>query len=191
MIAGRIVYIEDWDSTDFDTWNFQSNITGGNIDLWINDWLPHTYRQSPAFAKVKKQSCSLTSQKMVPKIVLEILIPGYLDLIFLWKQFPFYFSPSQRWVDCEIFQFESSPDPIKLNLIQSWSAKFLKIISPIQSWSANVYFNLSCIFFINFKSCISICLMRQKNHWSYFAFSQIRLVEGNILPAVLLPHEAK
>jgi len=31
----------------------------------------------------------------------------------------------------------------KLNPIQSWSAKFLKIISPIQSWSANV------------KSCIS------------------------------------
>jgi len=33
--------------------------------------------------------------------------------------------------------------------------------------------------------------MRQKNYWSYFAFSQIQLVEGKILPAVLLPHEAK
>ena len=85
----------------------------------------------------------------------------------------------QRWADCEIFQSESSPDPINLNPIQSWSAKFLKIISPIQSWSANV------------KSCILICLMRQKNYWSYFAFSQISLVEGNILPAVLWSHEAK
>jgi len=26
--------------------------------------------------------------------------------------------------------------------------------------------------------------MRQKNYWSYFAFSQIRLVEGKIVPAV-------
>jgi len=33
--------------------------------------------------------------------------------------------------------------------------------------------------------------MRQKSYYSYFAFSQIRLVEGKILPAVLLPHEAK
>jgi len=33
--------------------------------------------------------------------------------------------------------------------------------------------------------------MRQKNYWSYFAFSEIRLIEGKILPAVLLPHEAK
>jgi len=33
--------------------------------------------------------------------------------------------------------------------------------------------------------------MRQRNYWSYFAFSQIRLVEGKIVPAVLLPHEAK
>ena len=53
------------------------------------------------------------------------------------------YSVHQRWADCEIFQSESSPDPIKLNPIQSWSAKFLKIISPIQSWSANVK---SCIF---------------------------------------------
>jgi len=34
-------------------------------------------------------------------------------------------------------------------------------------------------------------LMRQKNYWSDFAFSQIRLVEGKIVPAVLLPHETK
>jgi len=33
--------------------------------------------------------------------------------------------------------------------------------------------------------------MRQKNYWSYFAFSHIRSVEGKIVPAVLLPHEAK
>jgi len=45
-------------------------------------------------------------------------------------------SPDQRWADCEIFQSESSPDPMKLNPIQSWSPNFLKIISPIQSWSA-------------------------------------------------------
>ena len=35
------------------------------------------------------------------------------------------------------------------------------------------------------------CLMRQKNYWRCFAFSQMRLVEGKIVPAVLLPHEAK
>jgi len=33
--------------------------------------------------------------------------------------------------------------------------------------------------------------MRQKNYWSYFALRQIRLVEGKIAPAVLLPREAK
>jgi len=33
--------------------------------------------------------------------------------------------------------------------------------------------------------------MRQNNYSSYFAFSQIRLVEGKIVPEVLLPHEAK
>jgi len=33
--------------------------------------------------------------------------------------------------------------------------------------------------------------MRQNNYWSYFAFSQILLVEGKIVSAVLLPHEAK
>jgi len=33
--------------------------------------------------------------------------------------------------------------------------------------------------------------MRQKNYWSYFAFSQTRLVEGKIVPAELLPHETK
>jgi len=33
--------------------------------------------------------------------------------------------------------------------------------------------------------------MRQKNYWSYFAFSQIQLVETKMLPAVLLPQEAK
>jgi len=33
--------------------------------------------------------------------------------------------------------------------------------------------------------------MRQKNYWIYFAFTQIRLVEGKLVQAVLLPHEAK
>ena len=51
----------------------------------------------------------------------------------------------QRRADCEIFESESSSDPMKLNPIQSWSAKFLKIISPIQYWSANVK---SCIFIL-------------------------------------------
>jgi len=51
----------------------------------------------------------------------------------------------QRWADCEIFLSESSPDPIKLNPIQSWSANFLKIISPIQSWPVNVK---SCIYIL-------------------------------------------
>ena len=44
----------------------------------------------------------------------------------------------QRWADHEIFQSGFSPVPMKLHPIQSWSAKFLKIISPIQSWSARV-----------------------------------------------------
>jgi len=30
-----------------------------------------------------------------------------------------------------------------------------------------------------------------KNYWSYFSFNQIRLAEGKIVPAALLPHEAK
>ena len=47
-------------------------------------------------------------------------------------------SDHQRWADREIFHSESNPDPLKLNPIQSWSAKFLKTISPIQSWPANV-----------------------------------------------------
>jgi len=33
---------------------------------------------------------------------------------------------NQRWADCEIFQFESSPDPIKMNPIQSWLQNFWK-----------------------------------------------------------------
>jgi len=51
----------------------------------------------------------------------------------------------QRWADCEIFQPESRPDPKKLNPIQSWSAKFLKIASPYQSWFACVQ---SCTFIL-------------------------------------------
>ena len=46
----------------------------------------------------------------------------------------------QKWVDCEIFQSESNPDLKKLNPIQSWPAKCLKIISLIQSWPAYVMF---------------------------------------------------
>ena len=56
---------------------------------------------------------------------------------------------SQRWADCENFQSESSPDPMKLNPIQSWSAKFLKVIGPIQSFSANVK---SCIFILPYEA---------------------------------------
>jgi len=33
--------------------------------------------------------------------------------------------------------------------------------------------------------------MRKKNYWSDFAISQIQLLESKIVPAVLLPHEAK
>jgi len=33
--------------------------------------------------------------------------------------------------------------------------------------------------------------MKQKNYWSYFAFPKTRLVEGKIVQALLLPHEAK
>jgi len=55
----------------------------------------------------------------------------------------------QRWADCEIFQSESSPDPKKLNPIQTWSAKFFKIIGPIQSWLANVK---SCVFILPYEA---------------------------------------
>jgi len=41
------------------------------------------------------------------------------------------------------------------------------------------------------KNVFLLCLRRQRNYWSYFAFSQIRLVEGKMFPAVLLPHERK
>jgi len=60
---------------------------------------------------------------------------------------------------------------MKLNPIQSSSAKFLEMISPIQSWSANA------------KSCRPIFILSHeaKNYWSYFAFSQIRLTEGKIV----------
>ena len=75
----------------------------------------------------------------------------------------------QRWADWEIFQTDSSPDPIKLNPIQSWSAKFLEMISPIQSWSANA------------KSCIFILPHEANYYWSYFAFSQIWSTEKKIV----------
>ena len=52
--------------------------------------------------------------------------------------------------------FSPSPVLIKLNLIQSWSAKFLKIISPIQSWSTNV------------KSCIHILPHEAKQQLELF-----------------------
>ena len=59
---------------------------------------------------------------------------------------------NQRWADCEIFQSESNPDSQKLNPIQYWSAKFLKAISLIQSWSAHI------------KPCIWFRLVRQNRH---------------------------
>jgi len=43
--------------------------------------------------------------------------------------------------------------------VQSWSAKFLKLIRPIQSWSANV------------KSCILFCLMKQNKFCFAFYFA--------------------
>jgi len=43
---------------------------------------------------------------------------------------------------------------MKLNPIQSWSAKFLKIISPIQSWSAKI------------NTYILFCFMKQMNQRS-------------------------
>ena len=56
-------------------------------------------------------------------------------------------------------QSESSPDPIKINPIQSWSAKFLKIITLIQSWSANIWNQI-------------FCLMKQNNNWSCCTLSR-------------------
>jgi len=80
----------------------------------------------------------------------------------------------QRWADCEIFQSETSPDPIKLNPIQSWSAEFLKIISPIQSWSANVK---SCIFILPHEArellelfCLSPIMIGWRQNTSSSAF---------------------
>jgi len=78
----------------------------------------------------------------------------------------------QRWADCEIFQSESNPDPQKFNLIQSWSTKYLKIISSIQSWSVHV------------KPCILFCLMRQ-NRLSLLAFPKFNKA------VFILPSEAK
>ena len=100
----------------------------------------------------------------------------------------------QRWADCEIVQSKSNPDPQKFNPIQSWSTKFLKIISPIQSWSTHVK---PCILFClmrqnrhnlmrqmrhnfwHFQNLIRQCLFchqRQKHCWSYFAIRRTQLV---------------
>ena len=62
---------------------------------------------------------------------------------YLWSDFTGLLN-GQRWADCEVFHAESSPDLMKLNPIQSCSGKFLKITSPIQSWSSNAN---SCVFF--------------------------------------------
>jgi len=47
---------------------------------------------------------------------------------------------------------------------------------------------------LNFGNVKSLCLfrfMRQKNSWNCFSFSNIPLVKGKRVPAVLLPLEAK
>jgi len=62
----------------------------------------------------------------------------------------------QRWADWN-FPVHVHPNPQKLNPIKTWSAKFLKIIGPIQSWSTHV------------KPCMLFCLMRQ-NRDSFLAF---------------------
>jgi len=85
----------------------------------------------------------------------------------------------QRWADWEIFQSDSSPDPIKLNPIPSWSANFWK--SSVRSSTDPPMQNHVFLF----------CLMKQKHYWSYFAFSQIWLVEVKIVPGVPVRHEAK
>ena len=82
---------------------------------------------------------------------------------------------------------ESRPTTVlnRWSLIRSssWSANFLKIISPFQSWSAHIK---SCIF----MQC-PICLIGQKHCWSYLAFSKTHLIEGKIAAVVLLPRETK
>jgi len=75
---------------------------------------------------------------------------GYF-LKWVWQQF-FVSIWQPCWDERTVKFFSPSPVQIKLNPIQSWSAKVLKIISPIQSWSAHV------------KSCILFCLMRQKHY---------------------------
>jgi len=64
---------------------------------------------------------------------------------------------------------QSTPDPQNFGKSPVWSG----LDSPMQT---NVFL---------------FCLMRLKNNWGYFAFSQIWLVESKIVQAVLLPHEAK
>jgi len=91
------------------------------------------------------------------------------------------------WADCENFQSKSNPDPQKLNPIQSWSAKFLKIIDPIQSWFTHAKpFILFCLMRQNKQSILEslnltrqclICHQKQKHSWSYYAIRWTRLVE--------------
>jgi len=84
--------------------------------------------------------------------------PQFITKLHPWLQV--YTSP---WTtDCEIFQSESNPDPQKLNPIQSWSTKFLKIFSPIQFSSAHS------------KPCILFCIMRQNRH-SLLAFPKLNM----------------
>ena len=85
----------------------------------------------------------------------------------------------QRWADCKIFQSESSPDPMKFNLIQSWSTKFLKITSPIQSWSAKVK---SCIFILphEAKELELFCLYSNMIGWRQNSFSSVFASWGKI-----------
>ena len=55
------------------------------------------------------------------------------SVVGVWK-----YDSDQRLGDCEIFQSESNPDSKKIKYAPILICKFLKIISPIQSWSVHV-----------------------------------------------------
>jgi len=65
------------------------------------------------------------------------------------------------------------PSPVliqwNLNPIQTWTAKFLKIIGPIQTWPTNV----KPFVHWRIRTGFLFCPMRQRNYWSYFGFSQM------------------
>ena len=154
--------------------------------IWENS-AQKTWRRFYVFLEVIRNTVFMQSPKSGPKLFGQVQGnsgKNYLHSKNLPALAPMYLAKplvprKQRWADCEIFQSESRPDPIKLNPIQSCPQDLKK--SLVRSSPAPQMWNHSFFF----------CLMKQKNCWSYFSFSQIRLVESTTVSAVLLPHEAE